>query len=248
MLAGCSAASSLPGLGTTTTVPTTQPPSFSELAATGEAYEVRLGAVGATPLRSLVTAHPIGTISTYEVAVLDGESRIDGAVTVEVEASAADGSNERLRLELLDLDVDGLPEAELAAALGAEMTLERDAARVVTDAELVRSADLTRRAELAADAVFDAFVVGAVPLPVPPVGDGAAWQVRWALGEGEVLDATASMTVESPSDVAVVRLPADDGATAPGGVRSTWRFDGGGPFGAGAEMDLGAITILLTRI
>ncbi len=248
MLAGCSAASSLPGLGTTTTVPTTQPPTFAELAATGEAYEVRLRTVGAAPLRRLVTAHPIGAVATYEVAVIDGDSRIDGVITVEVLASAADGSNERLRVELVAVDAAGIPEAEAAPAVGASVTMERDGSRVVIGVERVVPAGLTRRADLAAHALLDAVGLGAVPLPAPAVGDGATWDVRWSTVDAGVVETSATVSVEATTGVATVTHPVDADRTGPGGVRSTWRLDGGGPFGSGAELVLGSTTILLTRV
>ena len=246
-LTGCSAASSLPGLGTTTTVPTTQPPTFEELAAEGEAYEVQLGPVGATPLRTLVTPHPIGQVTTYDVTVSDGASLIEGEVRVEVLVSAADGSQERLRLHLVGVRADGVPEDELAPALGATMELDRDGSRVVTASQRSVPADLTRRAGLAAEAVLDAFVLGAVPLPIPPVGDGATWRIRWAVDGDAPSETLASVAVDDVTGVAVVVHPAEPGTTSPDGVASDRVLDGSGPFGAEVELRLGSTTIVVVR-
>lgn len=250
-MAGCSVASSLPGLGTTTTVSTTMPPSFGQLAAVGDAYEVRLGSVGTAPFRSLVTPLPIGSASTYEVILRSGDAEIRGRVEVVVTASAADGSAESLELELVELSMTDIPASELEPALGASLRLDRDAARIPTSVERVVPDGLSRRAGLAAASVLDGFEVGVVPLPAPGVGDGAGWTVRRTTADGAIAESMVSATVTDIDGVTVteVRHPVDvsGGLLVSDGVVATWWLDGGGPFGHSARIEFGDATVELVR-
>ncbi len=249
LTSACSA--SLPGLGADTpTTSTTEPPTFEELAAVGAAYELRLSTLGEAPLEPLVRPQPVGSAWTHEVDVVSATTHVRATVTVRVIASAADGSSDELELILEALtsssltggrdDDDPLAD-ELLVAVGATSTVRRDAARALVDGTRSLPADLTRRADLAAQSVFDVFEAVSLPLPLPAVGDGGTWTVQRSSGDASEVDLRA-VTVRRDDGALVATAPATASAPA-----LRLELDGVGPFGRAATATFEGIVATIER-
>ncbi len=161
--------------------------SFATLAdVPGAGYQLEVTNRGATPWRPIVQPAPVGSVTHYRVDRTEGgNSNRSGAgsvelsalVSVEVIRSAADGSNQRLVITLIDTDAsDPDLTAGLATAVGASLQVERDAALGVTDVHFVEPDGIGQTASRYGRQLLEAPILVSGPLSPLEVGPGATWE------------------------------------------------------------------------
>lgn len=212
-------------------------PVTTELAAslddlpTGTAgYELALDSAGDEPRALLVGVFPVGQRSSLSVDFDGGpEIELDATVT----AAAADGSSQRLILEITGVNADdGAERAALGAIVGSSLQVERDGRGAVVGFEFDIPAALGVRADGLARRGLEAPLLLAGPVPTVALGPGAAWEIVVRDESGEVASRTLSITdlgdgttvVEVSGDAVTGTLLLDASRLLP--LRQTFTLDG----------------------
>ncbi len=145
----------------------------------GASYELSMQVPGDQQRRRLHRPVPVGTVETIDVVITSPTGELTATLSLVVEASMADGSSQTMQLTVERIGAsDEATDDALQRAVGSTLTASTDEAFVVAQADITVLGALPEGQVFWVERMLEAPIAFAGPIPIGPVGEGAAWIYR----------------------------------------------------------------------